>query len=139
MANVYKGSCLCGSVKYKITGSFQQFFLCHCTRCQKDTGSVHAANLFAQESTLVWTQGESDVKTYQHPHSLHSKSFCQNCGSALPTVAECIQCIVVPAGSLDSPAPISPTAKIFTGNCASWAKDLSQVPSFEQLPEQNKN
>ncbi|MCF7483116.1 GFA family protein [Vibrio sp. J1-1] len=138
MESVHKGSCLCGCVKYELTGAFQQFFLCHCTRCQKDTGTVHAANLFAQESTLVWTQGKRDVKTYQYPNTLHSKSFCQNCGSALPTVAESVGFIVVPVGSLDSPVPILPTAKIFTGSCASWAKDLSQVPSFEQLPEQNK-
>ncbi|ANQ21846.1 aldehyde-activating protein [Vibrio natriegens] len=139
MGKVHKGSCLCGRVKFEIIGEFQSFFLCYCTRCQKDTGSAHAANLFAQDSKLVWAQGETYVKTYQHPHTLHSKSFCQNCGSTLPTVAENIQCIVTPAGSLDGPVPISPTAKIFVGSCANWTKNLSQVPSFEQLPEQNKN
>jgi hypothetical protein len=87
---------------------------------------------------LVWAQGEDNVKTYQHLGTLHSRSFCQNCGSALPTVVESSQCIVVPAGSLDSPLSVMPTAKIFTGNCASWTKDLSQVPSFEQFPEQIK-
>ncbi len=45
MESVHKGSCLCGLVKYELTGAFQQFFLCHCTRCQKDTGTAHAANL----------------------------------------------------------------------------------------------
>ncbi|CAE6898246.1 GFA family protein [Vibrio sp. B1FLJ16] len=139
MESVYKGSCLCGRVRYELTGTFQSFFLCHCHRCQKDTGSAHAANLFARESTLIWTQGESDVKIYHHENTLHSKSFCQNCGSALPTVAQSIQSIVVPAGSLDSPVPVSPTARIFVASCASWVNELSQVPSYEQLPEQNKN
>ncbi|NVC95374.1 GFA family protein [Vibrio natriegens] len=139
MESVHKGSCLCGLVKYELTGTFQQFFLCHCTRCQKDTGTAHAANLFAQDSTLVWTQGESEVKTYQHPNTLHSKSFCQNCGSALPTVMESIHCVVVPAGSLDSPVPLSPTAKIFVASCSTWTKNLSQIPSFEELPEQSQN
>jgi hypothetical protein len=138
MRERHKGSCLCGSVKYELLGEFQSFFLCHCSRCQKDTGSAHAANLFAESSTLTWTQGEEAVRTYKHPNSLHEKSFCGNCGSALPRVEESLSHIVVPAGSLDSPVPISPTAKIFVADRASWAQDLPDVPSFEGLPEQVK-
>lgn len=131
----YLGSCLCGKVKYELLGDFQSFFLCHCSRCQKDTGSSHAANLFAQDTLLTWLQGKDDVKTYQHPNSLHTKSFCQNCGSALPTFIKSIHCVVVPAGSLDSPVPISPTAKIFAAHSASWSKGIDRLPSFDELPE----
>jgi hypothetical protein len=138
MSNKYQGSCLCGSVKYELSGDFQSFFLCHCTRCQKDTGSAHAANLFAKASALTWLQGEGDVKTYQQPNSLHVKSFCQQCGSALPTVTESIDSVVVPAGSLDSSISIRPTAKIFVGSCANWSKNLDDVPSYEALPGHTK-
>ncbi|GAC16212.1 GFA family protein [Aliiglaciecola lipolytica] len=134
MTEKHQGSCLCGSVKFELSGDFQSFFLCHCTRCQKDTGSAHAANLFARGSTLTWLQGESDVNTYNYPNSLHAKSFCQKCGSALPTRAESIDSIVVPAGSLDSSVPMTPTAKIFVGSCASWSMNLSNIPSYDKLP-----
>lgn len=130
----YEGSCLCSAVKFELIGEFQSFFLCHCSRCQKDTGSAHAANLFAPSAKLVWTQGENEVKTYLHPNSRHAKSFCQHCGSALPMVAHSIKSVVVPAGSLDDAPSILPTAKIFVGSCASWSKDLSDIPSFETLP-----
>ena len=135
MVNKYRGSCLCGRVQYELSGDFQSFFLCHCTRCQKGTGSAHAANLFAKASTLIWLNGENDVRTYEHPNSLHAKSFCSKCGSALPTFAESINSVVVPAGSLDSPVPITPTAKIFTGSSAKWCLNLDDVPSYEKLPE----
>lgn len=139
MSNKYQGSCLCGEVKFELSGDFQSFFLCHCTRCQKDTGSAHAANLFAKANTLTWLQGESDVKTYQHLNSMHAKSFCQKCGSALPTIAESINSVVVPAGSLDSPISIEPTAKIFVSRCANWSKNLGNVLSYKELPEQVKS
>ncbi|QYK00801.1 GFA family protein [Shewanella psychrotolerans] len=139
MANNYRGSCLCGGVKYELLGEFQSFFLCHCTRCQKDTGSAHAANLFAKAGTLIWLHGEKDVRTYEHPNSFHAKSFCSKCGSALPTFADSIHCVVVPAGSLDSPVPIAPTAKIFVDSCASWAMNLCSIPSYEKLPDQVKS
>jgi hypothetical protein len=134
MANKHLGSCLCGGVKYELLGDFQSFFLCHCSRCQKDTGSAHAANLFAKASTLTWLQGESDVQNYQHPNSMHAKSFCQKCGSALPTIAESINSIVVPAGSLDSLISIEPTAQIFVSSCANWSRNLGNVPNYEELP-----
>lgn len=139
MVNKHRGSCLCGSVKYELLGDFQSFFLCHCSRCQKDTGSSYAANLFAKASTLIWLNGESDVRTYKHPNSYHAKSFCAKCGSALPTFAESINSIVVPAGSLDSPVPITPTAKIFVGSCAKWSMNLFDVPRYAKLPGQDES
>ena len=135
MINTHQGSCLCGRVKYELSGDFQSFFLCYCTRCQKDTGSAHAANLFAKEGSLTWLQGENDIRVYKHENSLHAKSFCQNCGSALPTFADSINSVVVPAGSLDSPLSITPTAKIFVDSCAVWSMNLSDVPGYKELPE----
>ena len=38
---IHRGSCLCGKVTFEIEGNFEQFFLCHCERCRKDTGSAH--------------------------------------------------------------------------------------------------
>lgn len=139
MTNKHKGSCLCGEVKYELSGDFQSFFLCHCTRCQKDTGSAHAANLFATANTLTWLQGENDVKTYHHLNSMHAKSFCQKCGSALPTVDENINSVVVPAGSLDSPILIEPTAKIFVSRRANWSKHLDNIPNYDESPEHVKS
>ncbi len=139
MTHKYQGSCLCGEVKYELSGDFQFFYLCHCTRCQKDTGSAHAANLFAKANTLTWLRGENDVKTYQHLNSMHVKSFCQECGSALPAISESLNIVVVPAGSLDSPIPIEPTAKIYVSHRANWSKKLGNIPSYDESPEQVKS
>jgi len=133
--NHHSGSCLCGAVSYELLGDFQSFFLCHCTRCQKGTGSAHAANLFAAGSRLTWLRGESDIKTYQYPDSLHIKSFCQHCGAALPVLIVSINSVVVPAGSLDTPVPIPPTAKIYVADGAPWFKNIDDVPSFDELPK----
>ncbi|WP_417502151.1 GFA family protein [Marinobacter sp.] len=63
----YVGSCLCGTVNFEIKGSFDSFYLCHCQRCQKDTGSAHAANLFSQSAKLVWRSGAEAVTSYTLP------------------------------------------------------------------------
>ena len=44
------GSCLCGEVQYQVVGNLGIFQYCHCSRCQKFTGSAHAANLFVADT-----------------------------------------------------------------------------------------
>ena len=75
MENSHSGSCLCGKVSFEIEGQFQNFFLCHCKYCQKDTGSAHAANLFSSSSKIIWNSGEQKVKTFQLPGTKHIKCF----------------------------------------------------------------
>ncbi len=133
MENRQTGSCLCGRVAFELIGQFQSFYLCHCTRCQKDTGSAHAANLFSTPSNLTWLRGKELVTTYQHPNTRHCKSFCQVCGSALPTEAD--NFVVVPAGCLDSPVPITPTAKIFERSAAPWTAEIHTVMGYPELPD----
>jgi hypothetical protein len=53
-----KGSCLCGAVKYEVTGEPRRFYHCHCSRCRKATGTGHASNLFLQPGALKWLSGE---------------------------------------------------------------------------------
>lgn len=131
----HKGSCLCGAVTFEIEGDFDRFFLCHCSRCRKDTGSAHAANLFSSSAKLKWLSGEDRVKNFQLPETRHSKSFCVECGSALPRIKEDGKLLVVPAGCLDSDFSIKPYAHIFTGSKANWDNDLEKIRQFNQLPE----
>ena len=131
----YKGSCLCGAVKYTVDGEFDSFYLCHCTYCQKDTGTAHAANLFSREAILTWVSGENDITTYHLPETRHCKSFCKHCGSSLPTY-EVPGVLLVPVGSLDTQITLKPTARIFMASRATWEDNCDQVPEFDAMPKQ---
>ncbi|MBD65419.1 MAG: aldehyde-activating protein [Halobacteriovoraceae bacterium] len=134
MSHKYLGSCLCNTVKFEIIGVFQNFFLCHCRYCQKDTGSAHAANLFSSSSKLNWLSGKESVKTFNLATTKHVKSFCSNCGSTVPSIQDEGKLIVVPAGSLDVPLEIRPNAHLFTASRAKWDKDLESLQSFKGFP-----
>ena len=127
MTRSTKGSCLCGATTFEIAGDFEAFYLCHCGRCQKDTGSAHAANLFSSSATIEWLSGRDSVRTYRVPETRHQKSFCSECGSALPRVQP-DGSLVVPAGSLDDAITIRPSAHIFVANRAQWDEKLEDVP-----------
>ena len=133
----YKGSCLCGEITFEIIGEFESFFLCHCERCRKDTGSAHAANLFSSSAKLIWLSGKDKAKTFDFKSEGHIKSFCSNCGSALPNIQMDGDLLVVPAGSLDSDVQIEPQGHIYWRNKANWDNNLEKVAKFDQLPNQN--
>jgi hypothetical protein len=134
MATKHEGSCLCGAVRFEVEGSFESFYLCHCSHCRKDTGSAHAANLFSSSARLTWLAGESHVKSFTLPGTRHTKSFCATCGSALPRPQLEGRLLVVPAGSLDSEVSLRPKAHIFTASSADWDHELETIPKVERLP-----
>ena len=133
MINKHMGSCLCGEVRFEVLGDFERFFLCHCGRCRKGTGSAHAANLFSSAAKVNWLSGEAKVKTYRVPSTRHQKSFCAECGSALPRV-HTSGGLVVPARSLDSALEKRPDAHICVASRAAWDQHLEHVPQFDGLP-----
>jgi hypothetical protein len=128
------GSCQCSAVRFEISGSFDAFFLCHCSRCRKDTGSAHGANLFSATAKIAWLSGQDNVKTYRVPDTHHEKSFCAECGAALPRVQMNGALLVVPAGSLDSPIDMRPNAHICCASRAPWDSHLEDIPQMDGLP-----
>ena len=133
MSEISAGGCLCGAVTFEIAGAFEGFFLCHCSRCRKGTGSAHAANLFSRSATITWLSGEDKVRVYRVPDTRHQKCFCTDCGSALPRVQP-DGMLVVPAGSLDSDVHVRPNAHIFCASRANWDDHLEDVPKLDAFP-----
>ena len=132
----YLGSCLCGEVTFEIEGDFENFYLCHCGRCRKDTGSAHAANLFSSTAKLRWLSGQEKTRTFNFRSEGHIKSFCKTCGSALPNIQMNGELLVVPAGSLDTDIEIKPKAHIYYDSRANWDNELEKVFKFNVLPKE---
>ena len=132
MTQKHSGSCLCGAVTFKIDGEFDKFFLCHCSRCRKFSGTAHASNLFSFKGKVDWLSGKENVKFYDGPDTRFMKAFCAECGSPLPRERE--EAVVVPAGCLDTPVDIAPNAHIFFADRANWDEHLEEAETFDQRP-----
>jgi hypothetical protein len=130
-----KGSCLCGAVRYRVTGEPQRFLHCHCSRCRKATGTGHASNLFLQPATLEWNSGEEQLRSFKVPEAKRfTNVFCATCGSRLPRQLQGSDAVVVPAGSLDDEPPLKPQSRIFYGSRASWSCDAGELPLHQEYP-----
>ncbi len=131
-----QGSCLCGAVKYQVSGIPQRFYHCHCLRCRKSSGTGHATNLMMSDARLVFETGESLLRQFKVPEAKRfTRQFCSNCGGSVARFVPEINAIVIPAGSLDSPVPIMPQARIFWGSRADWSCDGDSLPRFSEYPD----
>jgi hypothetical protein len=135
MSGMHKGSCLCGAVTFEIKGDFERFFLCHCQRCRKSTGSAHASNLFSSTAVLTWLSGEDKIRSYRILGARHTKCFCADCGGALARTTPDGSMVIVPAGSLDTPVDLRPVGHIYCQDRANWDDCLHDLPEFNQLPD----
>ena len=129
------GSCFCKKVNYEITGNMGVFQYCHCSRCQKVSGSAHASNVFVSPDDFKWLSGEDSVGRYDPPETKYfTTSFCKNCGSSLPWLSKSGQVVIVPAGSLDDDPGIRPSKNIFCGSRSAWYTAASSLPEHEEGP-----
>ena len=128
-----KGSCLCGAVKYEVSGEPKRFYHCHCSRCRKATGTGHASNIFVQPGMLKWISGEEQVRAFKVPEAKRfTNNFCATCGSRLPRQANDTDIVMIPAGSLDDEVSIRPQARIFSGSRANWSCDGDGLPIYPE-------
>jgi len=130
------GSCLCGSVKYEIKGEAKRFYHCHCKRCRKATGAGYTSNLLVSPKTsITWLQGESLLAKYKVPESSRFYNrFCLKCGSTMPYDLSLLDVVVVPAGSLDTDAPMMPQGRIFWDSRSEWSC-VDGLSVFSEYPD----
>ena len=90
MADIHEGGCLCGAHRYRVKGEPMRVSVCHCTFCQRRTGSVCGiAVFFAEENTEI--RGD-DLATYEHTSDESNLKirfqFCRRCGTTVSAKLE---------------------------------------------------
>jgi hypothetical protein len=114
------GGCLCGGVRFEVAEPPVSANYCHCTRCQRRTGTAASAQARLVPGSFRITAGEELVHAYE-PEDGFPKAFCSACGSALWSVnPETGQVSGVRMGAFDEDPGIRPSAHQFVAYAASW-------------------
>ncbi|MEH6405532.1 MAG: GFA family protein [Sneathiella sp.] len=124
------GSCLCGKVKFKISEKPSSLSYCHCSRCRKSAG-IFSAVLIGKASVLPSVQGEEAIRKYipEEPW-VHSRCFCQYCGSSLGDMAPYGGIYVIAASALDDSPGIKPTVHLHTAAKPNWYDIQDDLEKF---------
>jgi hypothetical protein len=130
-----RGSCLCGTVRYVVAGEPLVARHCHCLRCRRARGALHASNLVVPIASLRFTGGEERVRTYRLPEArFFAQSFCDGCGSPVPRVDPGRGIAVLPLGGLDDDPGVRPREHIFVGSRAAWYEIPGDLPQYPEGP-----
>jgi hypothetical protein len=77
------GRCLCGGVRFELSSPPHAAGYCHCTRCQRRTGTGSSADARIDGRGFRLVQGAELVKGWRHPDGGMEKCFCRECGAHL--------------------------------------------------------
>jgi len=114
------GGCLCGGVRFELTAPPEAAAYCHCTRCQRRTGTGSSAQARIDGASLRIVAGEDLVRAYRPPDGFE-KLFCSECGSALfsRNPSDHSQ-MSVRMGAFDQDPGIRPSWRTFVAYAAPW-------------------
>jgi len=114
------GGCLCGGVRFELTEAPLSASYCHCTRCQRRTGTAASANARIAPGSLRVVTGEELIRCYQPPDGF-AKCFCSNCGSALwSRDPDHPDRIGLRLGAFDGDPLVRPASRQFVAYAAAW-------------------
>lgn len=127
-AEIFRGGCLCGAVRYEAHGPATNLCFCHCESCRRAAGSPGVPWATFQSSSFRLTKG---ALTEYQSSAQALRGFCAHCGTSLTyrNQARTAEIDVTPA-SLDDPERLAPQAHIWMQDRLSWETPGDSLPRF---------
>jgi hypothetical protein len=129
------GGCLCGQVRYAANADPVFVGVCHCTHCQKQTGTAFSVLVGIPKSAMS-IQGQ--VKTFHdtgdsgQPVERH---FCPECGSPIfSDVAVMPGVAFIKAGTLDDTTWLDPNIHVYCDSAERWTPIPERSQRFAKMP-----
>jgi hypothetical protein len=135
MTEALEGGCLCGAVRFRATEAPLRTLACHCTFCQKVTGSAYFAESMFPMSAVQFNGGE--MKRYEHVSDGSRKKvwvhFCANCGTTVSLTFERWPDIRgIARGCYDDPDAVTVSSHIWTRSAQGGTALPEGVDCFAQ-------
>jgi hypothetical protein len=133
---MFTGGCLCGGVRYEISEPLGLSTYCHCTRCQRRTGTASSAQARVVPGALHVVQGEELVHEWDPGDGGWPKCFCSVCGGALwSRSAGDPEVLSVRLGTFDDDPGVRPAHRQFVAYAASWEPIPDDgLPRYDERP-----
>ena len=135
MPATLNGGCLCGAIRYTIGAEVTELRACHCTTCQKVSGTGSSVNAIVASKDFQVTKGAPKrfTVTADSGRILH-RYFCGDCGCHIYSQREVTpERVVVRAGTIENAPPMRLGAHIWTRSKRPW----SYIdPASSQMPGQ---
>lgn len=118
-----EGGCTCGAVRYRLKRKPMFVHCCHCTWCQRDSGTAFALNALIETSEVELLSGE--LRAVDTPTESGRGQIFMRCPTCLATLYSHYAgagpaVAFVRVGTLDDPKQVPPDIHIFTRSKQPW-------------------
>jgi hypothetical protein len=121
----HTGGCLCGAVRYAVSGKLRDVLECHCSMCRRTHGHIGAYTAVPRSALeLIDATG---LRWY-HSSDKARRGFCGTCGSSLFWDPAGKDYIAVAAGTLDAPTGLKTVLQIHTADSGDYYTIRADVP-----------
>ena len=125
---LHRGGCLCGTVRYRITGDPVARTLCHCRSCRLASGAPSLAWAVVRVGDLHH-DGQRPAEFESSPGVF--RGFCARCGTSLTwRSADKPATIDLTTASLDAPDAFPPTKEIWVEHRLAWEASNPVLPQY---------
>ena len=130
------GSCHCGHIKYEAEVDPTTVKVCHCTDCQKLTGTAFRTNIASLPGTFRFLSGTPKIyiKTAESGNQ-RAHAFCPECGTPIYAAAPepTPSTYGLRLGGIDQRAQLGPPARqIWCRSALPWSMNISAVERAER-------
>jgi hypothetical protein len=128
-----QGGCLCGRVRFELTAPPRLAGYCHCTRCQRRTGTGSSVQARIDGRTFRFLAGAELIRGWRPPDGFE-KCFCGECGAHLFSRSpDDPKQMSIRMGAFDEDPGVRPSYRQFVAYAASW----EPIPDdgLERYPE----
>jgi len=127
------GGCICGKVRYEIKDDPLFVHACHCTDCQRFSGSAFVVLLGVVKADFE-VHGETSTVTNPTPSgSGYDAHFCPNCATIIWSKYHFVDIPVISlrGGTLDETEMAQPAYHIFVRSKQPWVILPDDTPVFD--------
>ena len=131
------GGCLCGGIRFELTTPASAAGYCHCSRCQRRTGTAASAQAQIDGGTFRLLQGAELVRAWRHPDGGFEKCFCAECGAHLfSRNPDDPAQMSIRLGAFDGDPGVRPSSRQFVAYAACW--ELIPDDGLERFDESKR-
>jgi hypothetical protein len=129
------GGCQCGAVRYEIKAEPLTLYACHCTECQRQSGSAFALSLAVSRDAVVVRGTPATWRRELESGRVIWCLFCGGCGTRLLHNPERNpRASIVKPGTLDDTKWLKPVGHIWTRSAQSWVDIPRDTVNYEGQP-----
>jgi hypothetical protein len=141
MSESFEGRCTCGFVRYRMASRPLFVNCCHCTWCQRETGSAFAINAMIEADRVEVLAGEPvAVMTASNSGKGQKITRCPRCHVALWSnyagAGDAVRFVRV--GTLLEPSRMPPDIHIFTSTRQPWVVLPPGMPAVDEYYDRKK-